>query len=145
MSYYFTLGGAYIFNVDFEPPSPSTMKTWKGQKQKLLPGATKKITTGEKSKGLPQRDVFDLPFIAGASKERTGFPTQKPLALLERIIKASSNAGDWILDPFCGCATACVSAELLGRKWVGIDLSPKTVELVNIRLKQSMGALFHNR
>ena len=94
---------------------------------------------------MPQRDVFDLPFIAGASKERTGFPTQKPLALLERIIKASSNEGDWILDPFCGCATACVSAELLGRKWVGIDLSPKTVELVNIRLKQSMGALFHNR
>lgn len=65
-------GGKRTFNVYYEPPAPSTMKVWKGQKQKLLPGATKKITTGEKSKGLPQRDVFEIPFIAGASKERTG-------------------------------------------------------------------------
>ena len=79
------------------------------------------------------------------AKERTGYPTQKPLALLERIIKASSNEGDVVLDPFCGCATACVAAEKLGRKWVGIDLSHKAVELVNMRLQDSMGNLFHNR
>ncbi len=77
--------------------------------------------------------------------ERTGFPTQKPLALLERIIKASSNEGDMVLDPFCGCATACVAAENLGRQWVGIDLSAKAVELVNQRLQHTMGSLFHNR
>ncbi len=79
------------------------------------------------------------------SKERVGYPTQKPLALLERIIEASSNEGDMVLDPFCGCATACVAAENLGRQWVGIDLSEKAVELVNIRLADTMGSLFHNR
>lgn len=79
---------------------------------------------------------------AGRS-ERVGYPTQKPLELLDRIIKASSNPGDVVLDPFCGCATACVAAERLGREWVGIDLSPKAVELVNERLRGEMGDLFH--
>ena len=60
------------------------------------------------------------------------------------ILKASSNEGDIVLDPFCGCATACVAADKLGRKWVGIDISPKAVELVNMRLQQSMGSLFHH-
>ena len=77
--------------------------------------------------------------------ERTGYPTQKPLALLERIIAASSNEGDVVLDPFAGCATACVAAEKLGRQWLGIDLSAKAGELVNIRLREFMGSLFHNR
>ncbi len=80
-----------------------------------------------------------------AAKERLGYPTQKPLALLERIISASSNPGDVALDPFCGCATACVAAEKLGRQWVGIDLSPKAADLVNIRLREFMGDLFHDR
>ena len=66
--------------------------------------------------------------------ERTGYPTQKPLALLDRIIRGSSNEGDVVLDPFCGCATACVSAENLNRQWAGIDLSPKAGELVMQRL-----------
>ena len=79
------------------------------------------------------------------AKERVGYPTQKPLALLERIISASSNPGDVVLDPFCGCATACVAAEKLGRKWVGIDISEKAVELVNMRLREFMGGLFHSR
>ncbi len=77
-------------------------------------------------------------------KERTGYPTQKPLGLLERIILASSDEGDLVLDPFCGCATACVAADKLGRKWVGIDISPKAAELVNLRLRQEMGSLFHH-
>ena len=86
----------------------------------------------------------DIPPINSQARERIGYPTQKPLALLERIIKASSNEGDMVLDPFCGCATACVAAENLGRQWVGIDLSEKAVELVNMRLQQSMGGLFHH-
>ena len=86
----------------------------------------------------------DIPPINSQAKERIGYPTQKPLALLERIIKASSNEGDMVLDPFCGCATACVAADRLGRKWVGIDISPKAVELVNMRLQQAMGSLFHH-
>ena len=64
------------------------------------------------------------------SEERTGYPTQKPLKLLNRIIKASSNPGDLVLDPFCGCATACVAAQDLNRKWIGIDISEKAIELV---------------
>ena len=97
-----------------------------------------------KRDGVPENDVWQIPFIAPSAKERIGYPTQKPLALLERIIKASSNEGDMVLDPFCGCATACVAAENLGRKWIGIDLSEKAVELVNMRLQQSMGSLFHH-
>ena len=61
------------------------------------------------------------------------------------IIKTSPNEGVVVLDPFCGCATACVAAENLGQSWIGIDISPKAVELVNMRLQQSMGDLFHNR
>ena len=96
--------------------------------------------------GVPLQDSWtDIPPIASQAKERIGYPTQKPLALLERIIRASSNRGDVVLDPFCGCATACVAAENLGRRWVGIDISPKAAELVNMRLRQTMGQLFHNR
>ena len=66
--------------------------------------------------------------------EYTGYPTQKPLELLKRMILASTSSGDVVFDPFCGCATACVASEELGRQWVGIDISPKAVELVNSRL-----------
>jgi len=96
--------------------------------------------------GLPLQDSWaDISPINSQARERIGYPTQKPLALLERIIKASSNEDDVVLDPFCGCATACVAAENLGRRWIGIDISPKAVELVNMRLQQTMGELFHNR
>ena len=96
--------------------------------------------------GVPLQDLWiDIRPISSRAKERIGYPTQKPLALLERIIQASSNPGDMVLDPFAGCATACVAAEKLGRQWVGIDLSEKAVELVNIRLRHFMGDLFHSR
>ena len=87
----------------------------------------------------------DIRMVSSQSNERTGYPTQKPLVLLERLIKASSNPGDMVLDPFCGCATACIAADKLGREWVGIDISPKAAELVNMRLQDYMGDLFHNR
>ena len=96
--------------------------------------------------GVPLQDLWmDIRPIQSQSQERIGYPTQKPLALLHRIITSSSNEGDLVLDPFCGCATACVAADRLNRKWVGIDISPKAVELVNTRLRQSLGSLFHNR
>ena len=92
--------------------------------------------------GVPlQNDWTDIRPASPA--ESVGYPTQKPLGLLGRIIKASSNEGDWVLDPFAGCATACVAAENLGRRWVGVDISPRAVELVNERLQQTMGGLFH--
>ena len=70
------------------------------------------------------------------SDERTGYPTQKPLALYERIIRASSNPGDVVLDPFCGCATTCVAAEKLGRQWIGIDIWDKAHKVVIERLRK---------
>ena len=72
-------------------------------------------------------------------KERLGYPTQKPLALLDRIIKASSNEGDIVFDPFCGCATTLVAADRLQRDWVGIDISAKAAELVVERIKEDQG------
>ena len=85
-------------------------------------------------KGKLPDDVFHMHGIMPWAKERTGYPTQKPLALLERIVKASSKKGAIVFDPFCGCATALVAAEKLQREWVGVDLSPLTVKLVNNRL-----------
>ncbi len=83
------------------------------------------------------------PIMPSDKKERVGYPTQKPLKLLDRIIKASSNDGDMILDPFAGCATACVAAERLGRQWVGIDISEKAADLVQVRIRKKIN-LFHN-
>ena len=74
----------------------------------------------------------DINFVQG--RESVSYPTQKPVALLERIIRASSNENDLVLDPFCGCATACVAAERLGRRWIGVDVSFKAYELVKERL-----------
>ena len=99
----------------------------------------------DEMQGNPVDTIWDdiRPIQAGSS-EQVGYPTQKPLALLERIIAASSNPGDFVLDPFAGCATACITSENLGRQWVGIDLSPKAAELVNVRLQGFMGSLFHS-
>ena len=80
---------------------------------------------------------------ARQSKQYLGYPTQKPLALLERIIKASSNEGDVVFDPFCGCATSLVAADRLNREWIGIDISPLAVKLVEKRIKDDQG-LFQN-
>ena len=102
-----------------------------------VPGATMaadKSKTKDKKLKLPT-DVWDIPTINGMAKERTGYPTQKPLALYERIITASSNEGDFVLDPFAGCATTCVAAERLHRQWVGIDIWNKAREVVLHRLR----------
>ena len=96
---------------------------------------------------LPGQAVFsiwmDISPINPRAKERLGYPTQKPLALLERIIKASSNEDDIVLDPFCGCATACVAADRLDRQWTGIDLSPLAAKLVRQRI-QAEGPLLYD-
>lgn len=84
-------------------------------------------------KGTPVDDVWDIPIINPMSKERLGYPTQKPLILLDRIIKASSNEGDVVLDPFCGCATTIESAHNLGRKWIGIDIAVHAIMRVSKR------------
>ena len=89
------------------------------------------------------KDWWQIGMMATSSKKRIGYPTQKPLALLERIIKASSNEGDVVLDPFCGCATTCVAAERLNRQWIGIDISEKAYFLVNQRLRKEVQQTIH--
>ena len=97
-------------------PAKATSRGSRAKTQILDPvSKTRKLVVDEPTKGLPQRDVWDISILAGSSKERIGYPTQKRLNLLDRIIKASSNEGYMILDPFAGCATACVAAERLGR------------------------------
>lgn len=88
---------------------------------------------------LAAPDVWEIPFINPAAKERLGYPTQKPLALLERIIKTSSNDGDIVLDPFCGCGTALVAAHKLNRRWIGIDITHLATNLTQNRLNDSFG------
>jgi len=81
----------------------------------------------------------DIETLNREAKERTGYPTQKPLALLHRIIKTSSNEGDIVMDPFCGCATTCVAAQQLDRKWIGIDIEKNVVQILIDRLSDDAG------
>lgn len=97
---------------------------------------------GENPKGVALDDVWDevalySPWIKSFSTEKLGYMTQKPLALLERIVSVSSNAHDLVLDPFCGCGTTIEAAEKLGRRWIGIDVAIRAVEVIKDRLDQS--------
>ena len=108
----------------------------------LKPGAVpqyKKYLDESKGRTITN-DWQDIDQAAG--NESIGYPTQKPLALLKRIIAVSSNPDDIVLDPFCGCATACIAAEQLDRQWVGIDLSPLAATLVLRRASKDIGSLF---
>jgi len=97
----------------------------------------------DSTKGIACDDVVvDIPPINSQAKERIGYPTQKPLALLQRLIRASTNEHDIVFDPFCGCATACIAAEQLQRQWVGIDISPKAADLVRSRMQEEVGMFF---
>ena len=90
--------------------------------------------------GVPLQDVWtDIPPINSQARERLGYPTQKPEALLERIINASSNEGDVVLDPFCGCGTAIAAAERLNRRWIGIDITHLAITLIRHRLHDAFG------
>lgn len=92
----------------------------------------------DESQGVSVQDVWtDTAPINSQARERLGYPTQKPEALLERIIAASSNEGDVVLDPFCGCGTTVAVAERMDRKWIGIDISPTAVNLMRRRLEKA--------
>ena len=90
--------------------------------------------------GNPIKTVItDIPPVSGLAAERLGYPTQKPVALLERIVQASSNPGDVVLDPFCGCGTTIDAAEKLGRDWIGIDVTQLAISLIKNRLQDTYG------
>ncbi len=94
----------------------------------------------DEMEGTPVTSVWtDIPPINSQAQERLGYPTQKPLALLERIINASSNEGDVVLDPFCGCGTAVDAAQKLGRQWIGIDVTHLSIGLIERRMKDRYG------
>lgn len=92
------------------------------------------VILNDSKKGVPLSDVWEIPYLNPKAKERVGYPTQKPILLLERIIEIATNPGDLILDPFCGSGTTLVAAKLLGRHGIGMDISPDAVELTKQRL-----------
>ena len=133
-----------VFNVnDIRIPySESVMQSSESRYDKSYRGD--KVYSGYKPNELGKHpeDWWPIqPLMPSDKKERTGYPTQKPLVLLDRIIKASSNKGDMVLDPFCGCATACVSAERLGRQWIGIDISLSAETITKYRLFEEVQPL----
>ena len=160
----YTKSHNYNFNVQYGNYSKSSLKTYNRAKKigyninynkkmatvfdwdkyntaiknKVIKNADKLQPVFFKGEGSKLSSVWDIPILAPSSKERTGYPTQKPLALLERIIKASSNEKDIVLDPFCGCATTCIASEKLNRQWAGIDISVKAYELVKERLEKEI-------
>lgn len=142
--FFYTKSKDWLFNIDEvrEPYSESLMKSLKEDSGGLYYtrglGLDKTIKRLRKTyihpKGKVPEDVWNLGSYAVPAGERFGYPTQKPEALLERIIKASSNPADVVLDPFCGCGTAIVVAHKLGRRWIGIDVSPTACKLMFQRL-----------
>mgnify|MGYP001439629414 CR=1 FL=1 len=91
---------------------------------------------GKEKKGVPLSDVWEIPYLNPKAKERTGYPTQKPVLLLNQLINIATDEGDLVLDPFCGSGTTCVSAKHLKRNYIGIDISIDAVELANTRLEE---------
>lgn len=94
------------------------------------------IVLGKEKKGVPLSDVWDIPYLNPKAKERTGYPTQKPVLLLNQILSIVTDENDLVVDPFCGSGTTCVSAKHLKRNFIGIDISKDAVELANKRLEE---------
>ena len=140
--YYYTKSPEYTFNSIWQEYSPATnVDQILQQRRRDASGksAYKKdqfgnIAVAGSKKGVPLGDVWDIPYLNPKAKERTGYPTQKPLALLERIITLATNHGDLVLDPFCGSGTTLVAATMAGRNSIGIDISKDAVSLTRQRL-----------
>jgi DNA modification methylase len=128
------------FTQLYEELAPSTKKTWGEGKQRAVIGdAGKRVrssTLAEPSPGVPLGDVWEIGIIAPVAKERTGYPTQKPLALLERWIASCTHTDDLVLDPYMGSGTTVVAATNLGRRAIGIDQNPDAYEIAKGRLRE---------
>ena len=134
--FWYSNGSDWVFNVDeIRLPYAESSKAREGHTlNRLGSGYSKEGVTVLNAKGkFPENWITHIPYLRG--KERLGYPTQKPLSLLERIVKASSNEGDVVLDPFCGCGTAVEAARRLNRRWAGVDISSFAIDLVRKRLK----------
>lgn len=135
--FFYTKSDTYQFNKLFtaytdgslERKEQGVLRRFKRGEEPVL------VSDGEAdADGVAENDVWMIPFVAPSARERLGYPTQKPEKLLERIILASSNEGDWVLDPFCGCGTTVSVAERLKRNWVGIDISMLAVKVIERRV-----------
>jgi DNA modification methylase len=126
----------YTFHELFEPLAPSTLSTFGKRRQQadFSSGHRKPSTMDDDSPGAALSDVWDIPIVAPSSHERTGWPTQKPERLLERILLVSTNPGDLVLDPMCGSGTTLAVADRLGRRAIGLDESAEAVKIATERL-----------
>lgn len=132
---------SHTFHKTYEEASDSYMKRFGGKTQILDEATgTRKITSEEETKGMPTRDVWDISIIAGFKGERTGYPTQKPIELLERIVSTCSNPGDLILDCFVGSGTTAEVAQRLGRRWIGCDINKGAIQTTAKRIQELMRA-----
>jgi site-specific DNA-methyltransferase (adenine-specific) len=126
------------FQQLYEPLAPSTEKTWGTRKQRAVVGEggrrTRSSVTEQDSPGAPLGDVWDISIIAPVARERTGYPTQKPEALLERLIASCTAPGDLVLDAYCGSGTTLAVCARLGRRALGIDQSARALEITKKRL-----------
>jgi site-specific DNA-methyltransferase (adenine-specific) len=141
--FFYSKTNDFKFNQVFEAYSPSTnidQIFQDRQRDKNGKVTYKKDELGntvfaQNKKGVPMSDVWDIPYLNPKAKERTGYPTQKPILLLERIINLVTDEGDLVLDPFCGSGTTLIAAKLLNRNYIGFDKSSDAVELTNSRLE----------
>jgi len=131
--FFYTKGVDFTFNPEYVPYTEGTLK------RGLTKVKGKYFVRGLRMEGTPIQDWWgDIQkVLSPTAKETLGYPTQKPLSLLERIIKISSNEGDIVLDPFCGCGTALVAAQKLNRRWIGIDITHLAITLMRNRLRDS--------
>jgi len=129
------------FNQLYEPLSASTLATWGTRKQRAVIGISgrraRSSSTAAESPGVPMGDVWDIGIIAPVAKERTGYPTQKPETLLERLIAALSDPGDWILDPYAGSGTTLVVAGRMSRRAIAIDLGVEALDVTQKRCAEN--------
>jgi DNA modification methylase len=126
------------FHQLYEPLAASTVATWGVQRQRAVVGSsgvrTHSSRTTDESPGAPLGDVWEIGIIGPVARERTGYPTQKPEALLERLIQACTSPHDLVLDPYAGSGTSLVVAQRLGRRVLGIDNSPEALDVIRQRL-----------
>jgi site-specific DNA-methyltransferase (adenine-specific) len=125
------------WNQPYEPLAASTLATWGTTKQRAVFAANgrraRSSSTDEPTAGVPMGDVWEIGVIAPVARERTGYPSQKPEALLERLVGALSNPGETVLDPYAGSGTTLAVAHKMGRAFVGIDASPVALETTRAR------------
>lgn len=140
--FFYTKSDDYTFN-------PLYTEYTEGSVDRKLQGVLHRFKKGEEpllvsdksvdEKGVRDNDVWQIPFVAPSAKERLGYPTQKPERLLEKIITASSDEGDLVLDAYCGCGTTIAVAERLKRKWIGVDITYQSISLILRRLEAQYG------